>query len=83
MESNSEHQSGTWRVCGSNFPRSEIVFLTQMVLVYTIVITSLINLTLDSAQHDLWLILLSSSLGYALPNPRIKNRNRLMYPPGL
>ncbi len=73
MESNSEQQSGTWRVCGSNFPRSEIVFLT--VLVYTIVITSLINLTLDSPQHDLWLILPSSSLGYALPNPRILDYN--------
>lgn len=75
METNSEQLNASWKLCGTNFPRSEIVFLTQMLLIYTVVITALVNLTLGSKQHELWIILLSSCLGYVLPNPSIKKKH--------
>jgi len=72
MESHSEQSSATLRFANRKFPRSEIVFLTQILLLYTVAITALVNLTLNTPQRELWIILLSSSLGYILPNPKIK-----------
>ena len=61
-----------WHAFGRKFPRSEVVFLTQTVLLYIVVITSLVNLTIGNEPHTLWTALLSSSIGYLLPNPSIK-----------
>jgi len=72
MESNSEHDSATLRFCNRKFPRAEIVFLAQILLLYTVAITALVNLTLNTPHRELWIILLSSTLGYILPNPKIK-----------
>lgn len=72
MESASEN----WMACGYNFPRTEIVFFTQMLLVYAVVITCLVNLTVGNDHHTLWVALLSSSLGYVMPSPKIKKAYR-------
>jgi len=77
MESNSEQGSATLRFTSKKFPRTEIVFLTQILLLYTVAITALVNLTLNTPQRELWIILLSSTLGYILPNPKIKKKQDL------
>jgi len=74
MESNSDQGSATLRFCNRKFPRTEIVFLAQILLLYTVAITALVNLTLNTPQRELWIILLSSALGYILPNPKIKKK---------
>lgn len=49
------------------------VFITQVCLVYIVVIASLYNLTKnpDSSDGKLWTALLSSCLGILLPNPSV------------
>jgi hypothetical protein len=67
----------TWPLFGRQFPRSEIVYLTQIILIYGVVIVSMLNLTLytDKEEHKtLWVSLLSGCLGYILPNPNIKKK---------
>lgn len=54
--------------------RPEIVFLSQMLVIYIVILVSLFNLTRGSSDQQegkLWLVLLSSCLGYILPNPKI------------
>jgi hypothetical protein len=58
-----------WNLLGKRLPKSEIVYFCQMVVVYIIMITSIINLSLQNGKVELWLTLLSSAIGYALPNP--------------
>ena len=70
METGSE--TSRWRMCGYNFPRGEVVFLTQMLLIYAVVITALINLSVGAEHNTLWVALLSSCLGYVMPCPKIK-----------
>lgn len=66
-------QAVTWKFCGKNYPKNELVFFTQILLLYIVVLTSLANLTRDVSQHrDLWITLLSSCIGYILPHPSIK-----------
>ncbi len=68
----SESTSSKWHFFGRTFPRSEVVFVTQVLLVYIVVIVSIVNLTIGGAEDKLWIALLSSSIGYILPNPSLK-----------
>jgi hypothetical protein len=64
-----------WWIFGQKFPKNEVVFFVQIIIVYVVILTSLVNLTLrrgDNSDQKLWIALLSSSLGYLLPNPSIR-----------
>jgi hypothetical protein len=65
-----------WNIFGYQVPKSEIVFFSQVILIYTIVITSIVNLSLgtNEGENKVWIALLSSSFGYLLPNPTLKKR---------
>ncbi len=77
MESSDQHSTQTtWLFWGKRVPRSEIVFLYQIVIIYTVIITSIYNLSSGSEDGHLWTALLASSLGYVLPNPTIKTSKR-------
>jgi hypothetical protein len=55
--------------------KCHFVYLTQVVLIYIIVVTSLINISLESERAALWLTVLAGSLGYLLPNPQPRSSN--------
>ena len=63
-----------WHMFGRKLPRSEIVFFCQTFLIYVVVVTSLVNLTLKNGPINLWIALLGSCLGYLLPHPSIDSR---------
>ena len=60
-----------WNICGRFVPKDEIVFFFQVALIYIVVITSIVNLILGSENTHLWITLLSSSLGYIFPAPKL------------
>ena len=66
-----------WHVLGRRVPRSEIVFACQMILVYIVVCASIINLSMELGDSNLWTALLSSCLGYILPNPKLSSNKNL------
>lgn len=49
-----------------------ILFTFQISLVFVICLCSLVNLTLGVGNQNLWTALLTSCLGYIMPNPKIK-----------
>ena len=61
-----------WHLLGTRVPQSEIVYFCQMIIVYIIIIVSIVNLSLQNGPTELWISLLSSCIGYALPNPKLK-----------
>lgn len=61
-----------WSWCGTRVPKNQVTYMTQVILVYGIIAVSLSQLILQSADRELWLILLSTSVGYVLPSPRLK-----------
>ncbi len=67
--------STRWNVFGQRLPRSEIVFFVQVILVFTVVIVSLWNITRKHPDSQLWIALLSSSVGYLLPSPTLNSKN--------
>ena len=53
-------------------PKNKVTYLTQVIVIYAIIATSIIHLSLQAPDKELWLVLLSSSLGYILPTPSLK-----------
>ncbi len=62
-----------WHIFGTACPKEEIVFLCQVVVLYTVILVSICNLTFGHHDPTLWTALLSSSLGYLLPSPMLKH----------
>lgn len=62
-----------WPLFGKHVPRSEISFFAQVIIVYIVIITSIVNLSLHNGDSNLWTALLSSGLGYLLPSPKLKS----------
>ena len=61
-----------WHIFGRECPKEEIVFLCQVIILYTVIVVSIYNLTVAHDDSTLWTALLSRSLGYLLPNPSLK-----------
>ena len=62
----------SWTLLGKKVAKTETVFFSQIIIIYIVVITCIVNLSLEKGNSNLWTALLSSSLGYLLPNPKIK-----------
>ncbi len=77
MASNETDSTASWRTCGQKTPKSEVVYLCQILVLYTVIVVSIYNLTVESDNATLWTALLSSCLGYILPSPTIEKKNVL------
>jgi hypothetical protein len=63
-----------WNLFGHVLPKSEIVFFCQIIVIYFVIITCIINLSRGQGDSNLWTALLSSNIGYLLPSPTIKRK---------
>ena len=52
--------------------KSEVVLFTFQILVISIVVcVSMLNLTLQWGNQNLWTVILTASMGYIMPNPKL------------
>ncbi len=70
MESTNQDQD-RWIILGKVVPKQEVVFFTQVLILYILIFTCIINLSLNTSSQ-LWSSLLSTSVGILLPSPSIK-----------
>lgn len=49
-----------------------LLFAFQLIIILIVVSTSIYNLTNGIGDTNMWTALLSSSIGYVLPNPKLK-----------
>jgi hypothetical protein len=58
------------------FPKPDVVlFAFQVFLIFIVVCVSLMNLSLQWGNQNLWTVVLTGSLGYIMPNPKLKLSN--------
>lgn len=69
--SHSSSSERIWTCCNNDVPSNEMVFISQVVIVYLVIISCIVNLSLQIEPRDLWVALLSSCLGYILPSPSL------------
>ena len=65
-----------WKLFGRLLPKNEVIFICQVVILYIVIITCIVNLTMRNGDSNLWTALLSSSLGIMLPQPTLATRKR-------
>ena len=65
-------EQGMWKVCGKEMSRSALVFIFQITILYIAIITCFANLTVRNGPVELWITILSLSLGSILPSPKVK-----------
>lgn len=51
---------------------SVLLFAFQISIIFIVICVSLLNLTLQWGNLNLWTVILTSSLGYIMPNPKLK-----------
>ena len=75
MMEGEDQNSGQWRVGKRYIPKSEIVFFSQTIIIFTVIVACIFNLSRsDRKDENIWTTLLGSCLGYMLPNPSLKLR---------
>ena len=67
MEGRSE-----WTLFGSKCSRTALVFICQVIILYISIITCFVNLTVRNGPNELWITILSISLGTILPSPKVR-----------
>ena len=78
-ESDGEQSSrSNWNVFGNKIPKEEIVFFTQVILIYIVCVACIINLSIGNGNSNLWTSLLSGSLGYLLPAPKLRKHESVL-----
>ena len=70
-----EREETNWYILGKEVPKLEVIFFAQVFILYIIIITSIVNLSVNG-EKALWVSLLSSSLGILLPTPTTGERKR-------
>jgi len=64
-------EGDVFEVFGRSISKNSVSFFAQITVVYITVIACLINISLGN-NSEVWLILLSASLGAVLPAPKLK-----------
>ena len=76
IESGSDNTSidntKNYNCCGNRVPKNQFTYTSQIIVIYAIIATSIVHLSIQSQDREMWLVLLSSSLGYILPSPGLK-----------
>ena len=73
--------SERWETLCGKLPKREIVYFCQVVAIYMIIIACVVNLSIGNDNDTLWASLLSASIGFLLPSPKLpKNiKNELLF----
>ena len=63
----------SWKFCDRSISRSLMVFLTQVMIAAFMIVFSCVNILLSERCEEttIWVAVLSSAVGYFLPNPKL------------
>ena len=74
-EQSLSHENRSWKFCNSvSLTSAEVVFFTQVCFIFILLSLSISKLSFYNLSCDetaIWLSILSSTVGYMLPNPKL------------
>lgn len=70
----STEYSGEWKIFGERLPRSEVMYICTIFIVFVVICVSLVNLSLNNGKSEMWVSFLSLAFGVILPHPKIKSK---------
>ena len=70
------HENRSWKLCNSvSLPSAEVVFFTQVCFIFILLSLSISKLSFYNfgcEESAIWLSIVSSTVGYMLPNPKLQ-----------
>jgi hypothetical protein len=69
-----EDKTDKWRLCCSSVYKAEVVFMTQILFLFTILIFSIVQITMRAENLEIYFSLISSIIGILIPQPKM-NKN--------
>jgi len=68
----SENKIDKWNLCCSSVYKAEVVFMTQILFLFTILIFSIVQITLKAQNLEIYFSLISSIIGILIPQPKME-----------
>jgi len=66
-----ENKTDKWRLCCSSVYKAEVVFMTQILFLFTILIFSIVQITMRAENLEIYFSLISSIIGILIPQPKM------------
>ena len=79
----STNNSENWKFSNRNYSKSLIKFLCQTILLYFIICTSIINLSINNGDSNIWVSLLSFSVGVIQNAPKLAKKDSIQNVAGM
>lgn len=70
--SSNTNNSMTWKIFGYNVPRSQVVYICQMIIITGVIISCIVNLSLKNGNSEMWVSFFGYAFGAMLPPPKLK-----------
>ena len=61
-----------WNIFGWAVPKNQVIFFAQLLAIFLLMITSIINLSLEKGESKVWITFLAGSFSSLLPAPVLK-----------
>ena len=68
----STDKTDKWRLCCSSVYKAEVVFMTQIIFLFTILVFSIVQITLKATNLEIYFSLISSIIGILIPQPKME-----------
>jgi len=68
--------SERWSTAFGKIKKEQVIYTCQILIVFTVIIACLVNLTISDTHPSLWASILSGSVGYILPAPKIRKNKK-------
>ena len=66
------NQSVNWKMFGHDVPRSEVVYICQMIIITGVIISCIVNLSMQNGNAEMWVSFFGYAFGAMLPPPKLK-----------
>jgi hypothetical protein len=70
-----EDKTDKWRLCCSSVYKAEVVFMTQILFLFTILIFSIVQITMRAENLEIYFSLISSIIGILIPQPKMSKND--------
>jgi hypothetical protein len=64
-----------WGLCCSSVYKSEVVFMIQIMFLFTILIFSIVQITMRAENLEIYFSLISSIIGILVPSPKMSKND--------
>jgi len=72
LEANIENKDKRWEFCCSSVYKAEVVFLTQILFLFIIMIFSILQIVNKASNVEIYFSLISSIIGILIPQPKMQ-----------